>query len=80
MKILYVIGRMHDIARNTHFVLQLSTDFKWRLVTSFCLQVTRLLYGNTAVSYLRKATDAKNFAAFLHKLTKRCLMNSYYDV
>ena len=33
-----------------HFVFMLSTDFKYQLMTSVCLQMTRILYGNIAVS------------------------------
>ena len=36
-----------------------------------------MLCGHIAVSYLRKVTDAKNFAALLHKLSTRCLVNLY---
>ena len=36
-------------------------------MTSFCLQITRMLYGNIVVSHLWKVADAKNFAALLHR-------------
>ena len=49
-------------------------------MASFCLQITRMLYGNIAVSFLWKVTDAKNFAVLLHKLDMRCLVKLLYDV
>ena len=29
----------------SHFVFKLSNDFKCQLMTSFCLQIIRILYG-----------------------------------
>ena len=46
-------------------------------MTSFCLQITLILYGNIAVFCLWKAMHAKNLAALLHKLTLRCLVKLY---
>ena len=46
-------------------------------MTSPCLQITWILYGNIAVFCLWKVMHAKNFAALLHKLNMRCLVNSY---
>ena len=34
------------------FVFKLSTDIKFQLVTSFCLQIARMMYWNIAVSTL----------------------------
>ena len=38
------------------FVFKLSTDIKFQLMTSFCLQIARMMYWNIAVSKLRKVT------------------------
>ena len=46
-------------------------------MTSCCLQITWILYGNIAVFCLWKVAHAKNFAALLHKLNMRCLVNLY---
>ena len=46
-------------------------------MTSFCLQITWILYGNIAVFCLWKAMHAKNLAALPHKLNLRCLVNLY---
>ena len=48
-------------------------------MTSFCLQMTIILYGNIDVSFFCKVTDAKNFAALIHKFNMRCLV-SLYDI
>ena len=48
-------------------------------MTSFCLQITRRLYGNIAASYVWKVTVAKNFAALLRKLNTSFFVN-FYDV
>ena len=39
--------------------------------------ITRILYGNITVFCLWKVIQAKNFAALLHKLGMRCLVNLY---
>ena len=44
---------------------------------SFCLHITWNLYGFIAVFCLWKVVHAKNFAALLHKLNMRCLVNLY---
>ena len=44
---------------------------------SFCLHITWILYRNIAVFCLWKVVHAKNFAALLHKLNMRCLVNLY---
>ena len=46
-------------------------------MTSFCLQITWILYGNIAVFCLLKAMHPKNLAALLHKLNLRSLVNLY---
>ena len=40
----------------SHFKFKLSNDFKCQLMTSFCLQIVRILYGNVAMSDLWKET------------------------
>ena len=29
----------------SHFIINLSSDFKFQLMTSFCLQITRMIYS-----------------------------------
>ena len=47
-----------------------STNFKYELMTSFCLQITRLVYGNIGVSDLWKVTVAGNILPELKKVIK----------
>ena len=54
----------------SHFVVKLPIDFRQRLMMSFCLQTTGMIYGNVAVSYLRKDANANKFAAWPQKLSK----------
>ena len=38
------------------FRFQVITDIKFQLMTSFCLQIARMMYWNIAASKLRKVT------------------------
>ena len=46
----------------SHFVFELSTDFKYQLMTSFCVQITIIINGNMVVSYLGPVSMRMNFS------------------
>ena len=44
---------------------------------SFCLQISRMMYGKTAVSYFLKDKVARDIAAELHNWNMNSLVNLY---
>ena len=60
----------------SHFFLELPTDFKYQLMTSFCVQITEVIWGNRAAFNIRKVTGARNYLAEPYKWNIACLTTS----
>ena len=59
----------------SHFVFKLSNDFKCQFMTSFCLQIIRILYGEKLYLYFWKVTVLGDILAEQNECNKHCFIN-----